>query len=43
MLVEFGKTSLIAKARSRPDKVKQLLDKIRTDRMLPTLDADSYF
>ncbi len=39
MLVEFGKGSLIAKARSQPDKVKQVLDKIKTDGLLPTLDA----
>ena len=39
MLVEFGKAGLIAKARSQPDKVKQVLDKIRTDGLLPTLEA----
>ncbi|MCY2930931.1 MAG: bi-domain-containing oxidoreductase [Planctomycetota bacterium] len=39
MLVEFGKSSLIAKARSQPDKVKQVLDKIKTDGLLPTLEA----
>ena len=39
MLVEFGKASLIAKARSQPDKVKQVLDKIKTDGLMPTLDA----
>lgn len=39
MLVEFGKASLIAKARSQPDKVKQVLDKIRTDGLMPTLEA----
>ncbi len=39
MLVEFGKASLIEKARQQPDKVKQVLDKIRTDGMLPTLEA----
>jgi predicted dehydrogenase/threonine dehydrogenase-like Zn-dependent dehydrogenase len=39
MLVEFGKASLLAKARSQPDKVKQVLDKIRTDGLLPTLEA----
>jgi len=39
MLVEFGKGSLLAKARSQPDKVKQVLDKIKTDGLLPTLEA----
>lgn len=39
MLVEFGKAGLIAKARSQPDKVKQVLDKIRTDGLVPTLQA----
>lgn len=39
MLVEFGKANLIDKARQQPDKVKQVLDKIRSDGLLPTLDA----
>ena len=39
MLVEFGKASLVKKARQQPDKVKQVLDKIKTDGLLPTLDA----
>jgi predicted dehydrogenase/threonine dehydrogenase-like Zn-dependent dehydrogenase len=39
MLVEFGKSNLIQKARQQPDKVKQVLDKIRTDGLLPTLEA----
>ncbi|MCE5328010.1 MAG: bi-domain-containing oxidoreductase [Planctomycetaceae bacterium] len=39
MLVEFGKASLIAKARSQPDKVKQVLDKIKTDGLSATLEA----
>lgn len=39
MLVDFGKSSLLAKARSQPDKVRQVLDKIRTDGLVTTLDA----
>ena len=39
MLVEFGRSNLIAKARSQPDKVKQVLDKMRTDGIGPTVDA----
>lgn len=39
MLVEFGKAGWIEKARQQPDKVRQVLDKIRTDGLLPTLEA----
>ena len=39
MLVEFGRAGLLAKARQQPDKVKQVVDKIRSDGLLPTLDA----
>ncbi len=39
MLVEFGKSNLIDKARQQPDKVKQVLDKIKTDGLMPTLEA----
>ena len=39
MLVEFGKANLIAKARQQPERVKQVLDKINSDGLLPTLEA----
>lgn len=39
MLVEFGKGNLFSKARQQPDKVKQVLDKIKTEGLLPTLEA----
>lgn len=39
MLVEFGKANLFQKARQQPDKVKQVLDKIKTDGLKPTIDA----
>jgi len=39
MLVEFGKSNLISKARQQPDKVKQVLDKIKTEGLFPTLEA----
>ena len=39
MLVEFSKGNLLSKAKAQPDKVKQVLDKIRTDGLLPTLEA----
>lgn len=39
MLVEFGKSNLISKARQQPDKVKQVVDKIKTEGLMPTLEA----
>jgi predicted dehydrogenase/threonine dehydrogenase-like Zn-dependent dehydrogenase len=39
MLVEFGQANLLAKAKAQPDKVRQVLDKLRTDGLLPTLEA----
>ncbi len=38
-LVEFGKASFIQKAKQQPDKVKMVLDKMRMDGVLPTLEA----
>lgn len=39
MLVDFGKASYLSKARQQPEKVKQVLDKIKTEGILPTLEA----
>ncbi len=39
MLVEFAEKSLLGKARSRPDLVRQVLDKARREGLLTTLDA----
>lgn len=39
MLLEFGRAGYLTKARSQPDKVKQVLNKIRTDGLLPTIDT----
>ena len=39
MLVEFGKASLLDKARQQPDKVRMVLDKVKTDGLMPTLEA----
>ncbi len=39
MLVQFGKASLFQKARSQPEKVKQVLAKIRSEGLRPTLEA----
>lgn len=39
MLVDFGRASLFDKARQQPEKVKMVLDKVRTDGLFATLDA----
>lgn len=39
MLVEFGKSSYIQKARQQPEKVKQVIDKIKTVGLIPTVEA----
>lgn len=39
MLVDFGKANLLNKALQQPDKVRMVLDKVRTDGIAPTLDA----
>lgn len=39
MLVDFGKANYIEKARQQPDKVKQVLAKIKTDGLAQTVDA----
>jgi predicted dehydrogenase len=39
MLVDFGKAGWIQKARQQPERVQQVLHKIKTDGLKPTLDA----
>lgn len=39
MLVDFGKASFIDKALQQPDKVRMVLDKVRTDGLVPTIEA----
>jgi threonine dehydrogenase-like Zn-dependent dehydrogenase len=39
MLVDFGKSGFAAKAMAQPEKVRQVLDKVRTDGLLTTIDA----
>lgn len=39
MVVEFAEKSLVGKARSRPDLVRQVLDKARREGLLPTIQA----
>lgn len=38
-LVDFGKASLFDKARQQPDKVKMVLEKVKTDGLATTIDA----
>jgi len=39
MLVGFGKASYFEKARQQPEKVRMVLDKIKTDGLMPTINA----
>jgi len=39
MLLEFGKAGWLAKARQRPDKVQQVVEKIRTDGLWAAVEA----
>ena len=39
MLVDFAKSSLIEKARKQPDRVKQVLNKVKTDGLVTTYNA----
>ena len=39
MLVEFGRAGWLEKAKQQPDKVKLILDKIKTDGLSPTLES----
>jgi predicted dehydrogenase/threonine dehydrogenase-like Zn-dependent dehydrogenase len=39
MLVDFGRAGMIAKARQQPEKVRQVLEKVKTDGLLTTVDA----
>ena len=39
MLVDFGKGNLLQKAKSQPDKVKQVIEKVKTDGLMPTIDT----
>jgi len=36
MLVDFGKANMLDKARQQPDKVRMVLDKVKTDGLMPT-------
>ena len=39
MLLEFGNAGYLKKAKSQPDKVKQVLDKIKTDGLYKTIES----
>lgn len=39
MLVEFGQANLVQKARQQPERVKLVLDKMKTEGVLPTIEA----
>lgn len=39
MLLDFGRAGWLSKARQQPEKVKQVLQKVRTDGLLPTVGA----
>jgi predicted dehydrogenase/threonine dehydrogenase-like Zn-dependent dehydrogenase len=39
MLVDFGKSGLLSKARAQPDKVAQVFEKAKTEGVMTTLDA----
>ena len=39
MLLEFGKSNYLEKARQQPDKVKEVVDKIKSDGVIPTIDS----
>ncbi len=39
MLIEFGKAGWLEKARQQPDKVRMVLDKIKTDGLQPTIES----
>ena len=39
MIVEFSKASLVSKARQNPERVRQVLEKIKADGLLPTLET----
>ena len=38
MLIDFGKANYLQKAKQQPDKVKMVLDKIKADGLLSTID-----
>lgn len=39
MLIDFGKGNYLQKAKQQPDKVRMVIDKIKTDGLMPTVDS----
>lgn len=39
MLVDFGRANMLAKARQQPDRVRDVLDKVRTEGLATTVEA----
>lgn len=39
MLVDVGKANMLSKVYQQPERVKMVLNKFRTDGLMPTLDA----
>ncbi|HUE85924.1 MAG TPA: bi-domain-containing oxidoreductase [Vicinamibacterales bacterium] len=39
MLIDFGKANPLEKARRQPDKVRQVLEKVKTDGLIPAIEA----
>lgn len=39
MLVEFGKANIVKKAQKQPEKVQMVIDKIKTDGLIPSINA----
>ena len=39
MLVDFGKAGLLTKAKQQPDKLRMVLDKMKTDGLFPTMES----
>src|SRR5439155_9906795 len=39
MLIDFGRASMLDRAREQPDKVKMLFGKVRTDGLMAAIDA----
>jgi predicted dehydrogenase/threonine dehydrogenase-like Zn-dependent dehydrogenase len=39
MLIEFGKANIISKAMQQPERVKQVVDKIKTDGFFPAIES----
>ena len=39
MLIDFGKGNYLQKARQQPDKMRMVINKIKTDKLMPTVDS----